>query len=190
MAGQIGAIFCHVLIVLCSTFLAQGPARGWATLGLLMPFLVCSQGCISTVTWLMAAEIFPLSMRGVGTGICMLAAWSSACAVGQLFPVCLEVMLSTLQNKLFLQMSVHNFGQAWTFGGFALLGLISLLLVWLFLPETRNKTLEELEQQFQSGDWAALKKPGATREQRKMKEWRHQQQQKSALGPLKEVEKY
>lgn len=37
----------------------------------------------------MSAEIFPLSMRGIGTGICMLSAWFTACAVSQLFPVSL-----------------------------------------------------------------------------------------------------
>jgi hypothetical protein len=49
------------------------------------------------------------------------------------------------------------------------------------LPETRNKTLEELEQQFQNGDWTALKKEGANKEQRKMAKMRT-----NKLGPLKE----
>lgn len=168
MIGQVGAICMHVLIVICSAVLPQGVARGWTTLGLLLPFLVFSQGCISTVTWLMAAEIFPLSMRGVGTGICMLAAWSSACAVGQLFPI-----------------SVHHFGQAWTFSGFVVLGLISLVFVWQFLPETRNKTLEELEQQFQASDWPALKRAGQSSEERRKKRDRQR-----ALSTVKELDKY
>lgn len=38
-----------------------------------------------------------------------------------------------------------------------------MVFVWLFLPETLNKTLEELEQQFQAGDWTALKRAGEGR---------------------------
>ncbi|CAK5088719.1 unnamed protein product [Meloidogyne enterolobii] len=98
--GQIGTLSAHLAIVVCSAILPYGTARGWATFGLLLPFLAFSQGAISTVTWflqsskffkiilrLMSAEIFPLSMRGIGTGICMLSAWTTACTISQLFPV-------------------------------------------------------------------------------------------------------
>ncbi|KAF7637130.1 MFS domain-containing protein [Meloidogyne graminicola] len=151
ISGQIGTLCSHLLIVICSAILPHGIARGWTTFGLLLPFLVFSQGAISTVTWLMSAEIFPLSMRGIGTGICMLSAWFTACAVSQLFPIC-----------------VNNFGQAFTFSGFIFFGLILLIFTWLYLPETRNKTLEQLEFQFQHGDWKALKQPGISNAERKL----------------------
>nr|CAD2166627.1 unnamed protein product [Meloidogyne enterolobii] len=99
----------------------------------------------------MSAEIFPLSMRGIGTGICMLSAWTTACTISQLFPIC-----------------VNNFGQAFTFSGFFIFGSILLIFTWLYLPETRNKTLEQLECQFQNGDWLALKKPGISNAERRL----------------------
>uniref|UniRef100_A0A914NBT9 Major facilitator superfamily (MFS) profile domain-containing protein n=1 Tax=Meloidogyne incognita TaxID=6306 RepID=A0A914NBT9_MELIC len=149
--GQIGTLSAHLAIVVCSAILPYGTARGWATFGLLLPFLAFSQGAISTVTWLMSAEIFPLSMRGIGTGICMLSAWTTACTISQLFPIC-----------------VNNFGQAITFSGFFIFGSILLIFTWLYLPETRNKTLEQLECQFQNGDWLALKKPGVSNAERRL----------------------
>ncbi|KAL7070942.1 hypothetical protein ACQ4LE_009825 [Meloidogyne hapla] len=149
--GQIGTLITHLFIVVCSAILPHGAARGWTTFGLLLPFLAFSQGAISTVTWLMSAEIFPLSMRGIGTGICMLSAWTTACAISQLFPI-----------------SVNNFGQAFTFSGFVIFGLILLIFTWLYLPETRNKTLEQLECQFQNGDWLALKEAGLSNAERRL----------------------
>ena len=60
------------------------------------------------------------------------------------------------------------YGQAVTFSGFFIIGLILLIFTWLYLPETRNKTLEQLECQFQHGDWLALKKAGISNAERRL----------------------
>uniref|UniRef100_A0A183C6L5 MFS domain-containing protein n=1 Tax=Globodera pallida TaxID=36090 RepID=A0A183C6L5_GLOPA len=151
MAGQMGAIGMDILITLCFTLLPYGPARGWLTLALLLIFLTFAQGCISTVTWLLTAEIFPLHLRGICSGIGMSIAWTTACTIAFLFPI-----------------GTNSIGMAANFAFLAVVGLIFLIFVWRFLPETRNKTLEVLEQQFQVGDWTALKRVG----QGQKKAWR------------------
>ncbi|KAL3109415.1 hypothetical protein niasHT_015260 [Heterodera trifolii] len=51
-------------------------------------------------------------------------------------------------------------GMTVTFYAFAVIGCCAMLFVFHFMPETRRKTLEELERQFQTKDIKALKKHG------------------------------
>ncbi|KAL3085036.1 hypothetical protein niasHS_010105 [Heterodera schachtii] len=153
MTGQIGVIGMNILMAICFGFFPFGPFRGWLTLALLLVFLTFGQGFISTVTWLLTAEIFPLHLRGICSGIGMSVAWGTAFAVTMLIPI-----------------GIHSIGMAANFACLALLGLISLFFVWNFLPETRNKTLEELEKQFQKRDWTALKREGQNERDRMVEE--------------------
>ena len=43
---------------------------------------------------------------------------------------------------------------------FASIGVLAVIFVKLYLPETRGKSLEELEEQFRRGDPAELRRPG------------------------------
>jgi len=51
-------------------------------------------------------------------------------------------------------------GISTTFFIFALIGLVALLFVWGWMPETKGKTLEELERQFHAEDMKVLRLPG------------------------------
>lgn len=85
---------------------------------------------LGPVMWVMLPEIFPNQLRGVAMSITGLANSASSFAVQFFFP-----------------WQLTNFGAAFTFlnyGIFALLGFI--LVIWL-LPETRNKSLEQLERE-------------------------------------------
>ncbi|KAL3091755.1 hypothetical protein niasHT_024337 [Heterodera trifolii] len=146
MIGQFGAVCSHLAIVVCAQCIPEGPTRAWAILGCLLVFLVFFQASIGPVTWLLLAEIFPLEIRGIGMGLSTLAIWVTNCAEGLLFPMALDQL-----------------GYPGTFLLLALLGLFALAFVWRFMPETRRKSLEELEKEFQHGDWQALKKPGEKR---------------------------
>ncbi|MCQ1946835.1 sugar porter family MFS transporter [Arthrobacter sp. zg-Y1116] len=143
MIGQMGTIAALTLIGLFSLLLPEGTGRGFVILALTVSFLAFQQGAISPVTWLMLSEIFPLKIRGLGMGSTAFILWMVNFAVGFSFPV------------LTAGIGISN-----TFFLFAGLGVFAVLFVRAYLPETRGKSLEELERQFHTRDAAALRLPG------------------------------
>lgn len=83
---------------------------------------------LGPVMWVLFSEIFPNRVRGVALGITSVFNSVSSFVVQFLFP-----------------WQLANLGNALTFFIFAGLGLLGLLLVNWLLPETKGKSLEELE---------------------------------------------
>ena len=102
--------------------------RAYAVLAMTVTFLAFQQGAISPVTWLMLSEIFPLKMRGFGLGIAAFALWITNFLVGLTFPVLVDAV------------GVSN-----TFFVFVALGIMAVTFVNRYVPETRGRTLENLE---------------------------------------------
>ena len=88
-------------------------------------FFAFSFGC---VTWTLLSEIYPTHIRGRAMSIATLSLWCGTFVVGQAFPWLLE-----------------NLGGAGVFVLFALMCLPAIIIAWKFLPETKGKTLEEIE---------------------------------------------
>jgi SP family arabinose:H+ symporter-like MFS transporter len=75
-----------------------------------------------------AAEIFPGSIRGRSMALSIMVMWIADTIVGQLTPVLLK-----------------GIGTAYTFWVFALFCLIAFITVYKLLPETKGKSLEQIE---------------------------------------------
>ena len=92
---------------------------------------------IGPVMWVMLSELFPLSVRGLAVSVAGFVNSTVSFLVQLLFPV----QLSSL-------------GSSTTFLIYGAFGLLGLLFVTRFVPETRQKSLEELsfELQQQRGD--------------------------------------
>ena len=81
--------------------------------------------------WVVATELFPNRLRSKGMSVAIVALWSSCAIVTITFPVMLEKLSGGI-----------------TFLIFAIICLANLLYVWQYVPETKGKTLEELEYEF------------------------------------------
>jgi MFS transporter, SP family, major inositol transporter len=134
MTGLIGTTTVLLLIGVFSLVLPAGLPRAFVTLTLTVSFLAFQQGAISPVTWLMLAEIFPLRMRGFCLGIAGLTLWLTNFLVGLTFPMLVSGI--TISNTFFI---------------FGSLGVFALLFVKRFAPETRDRSLEALEEEFRHG---------------------------------------
>jgi major inositol transporter-like SP family MFS transporter len=133
ITGLIGTTTALTLIGILSFVLEGSTALPFVVLSLTVTFLAFQQGAISPVTWLMLSEIFPLKLRGIGMGVTVFCLWITNFLVGFSFPILLSgVGLST------------------TFFIFAVLGIAAITFVNKFLPETKGKSLEQLEQYFRS----------------------------------------
>ena len=102
-----------------------------------LPVLIitlCTIGCyalsLAPVTWVLISEIFPNRVRGIGVSISVSALWSASFVLTFTFPILNRVLGSA--------------GTFWTYSGVCLAGLF---FVFLRVPETKGKTLEEIEQE-------------------------------------------
>jgi major inositol transporter-like SP family MFS transporter len=125
--------------VLGLTFLlGESTARSYIILGAMLLFVAFVQGFIGTLVWLLLSEIFPMTIRGFAMGIAVFVLWTVNALISFVFPI--------LNAGL---------GSTGTFGIFVLVNLLSVVFVYRFVPETRGRTLEELEDDFRALDAAA-----------------------------------
>nr|WP_192704669.1 sugar porter family MFS transporter [Paenibacillus sp. OAS669] len=83
---------------------------------------------LGPVVWVLLAEIFPNRIRGRATAIASMALWAADYVVSQSFPPML-----------------NSAGPAMTFWIFGIMSLITVLFTWRVVPETKGKSLEEIE---------------------------------------------
>jgi MFS transporter, SP family, xylose:H+ symportor len=90
---------------------------------------------IGPVTWVLLSEIFPTKVRGRAMAIATLLLWLANYIVSQTFPI--------LDEHPFLVATFHHGFAFWLY---AAMCLVLIFVVWRWVPETKGKTLEEIEQ--------------------------------------------
>jgi MFS transporter, SP family, arabinose:H+ symporter len=98
-------------------------------LGSIILFLIGFASSTGAVTWVIISEIFPTRVRGQAMGIAVLLIWASDYVVSQTFPMLIE-----------------GIGPGNTFFSYACCAFIGLVFTILAVPETKGRTLEEIEQ--------------------------------------------
>ena len=86
------------------------------------------------VTWVLLSEIFPNRIRGRAMAIAVAAQWISNYLVSWTFP-----MMD--KNSFLIEKFNHGFAY-WIYG---VMAILAMLMIWKFVPETKGKTLEEME---------------------------------------------
>lgn len=133
--GYLLVTVCHVLIGLAYELVPQHAAyRPFLMLALVIAFVGSMQTFLNVATWVILSEIFPLRIRAVGMGIAVFCGWGTNALLSGFFPVLLSAV-----------------GLTSTFFGFAVVNAVALLVFWRVLPETRGRTLEEVEAQLTTG---------------------------------------
>ncbi|MDC9721195.1 MAG: sugar porter family MFS transporter [Urechidicola sp.] len=94
------------------------------------------------VVWVILSEIFPNKIRSIAMSIAVAAQWLANYFVSQTFPI----MVESDANKLQLDGGVWN--NALPYFIFSFFIVIIIIFVWKFIPETKGKTLEEMETLF------------------------------------------
>ena len=85
------------------------------------------------VAWVLLAEMFPNDIRGKALAVAVAAQWISNYLVSWTFP-----MMD--KNSYLLAQFNHGFAY-WIYG---LMGLLATLFIWKYIPETKGKTLEDM----------------------------------------------
>lgn len=105
----------------------------YIVLTLTVVFLAFMQTFIAPVIWVVIAEIYPLRMRATGMGFATFFIWMTVYIVTFVFPI----LISTV-------------GLSGAFFVFASLGVLSLLFVKFYMPETKGLSMEEIERKFRA----------------------------------------
>ena len=104
-------------------------------LALIVLYIAAFGLSVGPVTWVILAEIFPTAVRGRALGLATFFLWTADYAVTQSFP-----MMDAKGGWLVLR-----FGHAFPFYLYAAFCAVLALVVWLFVPETKGRTLEQIE---------------------------------------------
>jgi SP family arabinose:H+ symporter-like MFS transporter len=129
----IGSFGMTLSLSLLIVAVLAGRFQGAVVLTLILAYIAFFAACIGPVFWTLVPEIFPNDMRGLAMTFPVLTQWIANALVVLLFPF-----------------AFHVIGKAATFGFLATMALAQAIFTWICVPETRNKSLEEME-----SHWAA-----------------------------------
>ncbi len=120
---------------LCVIYLVLGVCYFFQITGVFMIVLVvaaiaCYAMTLGPVTWVLLAEIFPNRVRAVAVATSTFALWVGSATLTYTFPL--------------LNVALGSYGTFWIYSAVCLAGF---LFVCLNLPETKGKSLEELEKE-------------------------------------------
>ena len=125
----VGSLGMALTLLALTIAVLLGQFHGTLVLVLILAYLICFCSCIGPVFWTLVPEIFPNNIRGTAMIVPVLTQWVANAIVVLLFPAAL-----------------HRLGQATTFGILAAVSLAQALFTMRYVPETKNRPLEEIEE--------------------------------------------
>ena len=98
---------------------------------LVLAAIACYAMSLAPVTWVVIPEIFPNRVRGQAMSVAVMALWAACFILTYTFPIL---------NK--------SLGASGTFWLYAVICAAGAIFIWIKLPETKGKSLEQIEE-----DW-------------------------------------
>lgn len=92
--------------------------------------IACYAMTLGPITWVLLAELFPNRVRAIAMAVCTFALWTGCFTLTYTFPL--------------LNSWLGSYGTFWTYGAICLAGFLYFVKA---LPETKGKSLEQLEKQ-------------------------------------------
>ena len=144
----IGSLGMATALLLLTLTALTGRFHGAIVLALIMVYLAFFASCIGPVFWTLVPEIFPNYIRATAMTVPVLTQWIANAVVVLFFPL-----------------AFHRIGKAITFGFLAAMAVTQAIFMWFFVPETKNKPLEEIEEFWKTGSASG---PGLDRQTREV----------------------
>ncbi len=129
--GTVGAILSLTIV---GMLFRSGHTEGMMIVGTLCSFVACFAFSMGPIKWVIMSEIFPTKIRGRAMAIATLAVWVTDGIYNQFFPL--------LRNWM---------GISGSFFMFSALLIPQLFFIWKAMPETKGRTLEEIERSWTPG---------------------------------------
>lgn len=107
---------------------ASSSANSFGVLISLLAYIAFFAASLAPVMWVVTSEMYPTRYRGVAMSLSTAISWACTLLVVQFFPWML-----------------NNLGGMVSFGIFAGFSLIAFIFIKLYIPETKGKSLEQIE---------------------------------------------
>lgn len=124
----VGSSVMAVCLLVIGVAFHTGHTSGPLVLVFILIYVAAFAVSLGPVVWVVLSEIFPNHIRGKATAIASMALWTADYVVSQSFPPMLK-----------------SAGPAVTFWIFGAMALITFVFTWRVVPETKGKSLEEIE---------------------------------------------
>jgi len=141
IVGAIGMASCHIIIAIITALdqkdWAKHSAAGWAAVAMVWLFVVHFRYSWGPCAWIVISEIWPISQRPYGIALGASSNWMNNFIVGQVTPLMIKRL---------------------TYGTYIFFGLLTFMgaaFIWIFFPETKGLSLEEMDMLFGSVGIAA-----------------------------------
>jgi len=122
--GASGLACIYTIMGICYYF----QVTGIAVLCLVVAAIACFAMTLGPVVWVVLSEIFPTRMRGMAMAVATFSLWTACFVLTYTFPM--------------LNRGLGSYGIFWLYGVICVIGYI---FVMKMLPETKGKSLEEIE---------------------------------------------
>jgi len=124
----LGSAGMMTMLLGLSTLYFMKQTSGIMVLVFILGYIAFFSASLGPAVWVVIAELFPNRLRSKGMSVAIVILWIACTIVSVTFPI----MLQKLSGGI-------------TFLIFGVICLANSLYVWRYVPETKEKTLEELE---------------------------------------------
>ncbi|MBN2506675.1 MAG: sugar porter family MFS transporter [Verrucomicrobia bacterium] len=132
---MVGAAGMGVCLVAMGCTAQCGEVAGWMV-AFVLGYIACFALSVGPVTWVILSEIFPTRIRGRALSLATFWLWTANFIVSQTFP-----MMEAPESWL-----VHLFHHGFPFYLYGVFCGVLVVVVWRWVPETKGKSLEQIEQ--------------------------------------------
>lgn len=126
--SQLGVIISLFLIVLA--FATESSLVDWLAVGGVLVYIASYSLGMGPITWVLISEIYPFQIRANAMAVMTFLSWLTNYCVVLCFPLILA-----------------GWGSTFAFSLYFLFGVVGLFLFFRFVPETKGKSLEEIERE-------------------------------------------
>ena len=113
---------------------ALGDNLKWMAVGSVVVYIASFAFSLGPIGWIVVSEILPLKIRGLAMSICTVA----------------NMAFNFIVVLTFLPL-INSIGEAWTFWIYGVIGIFCLFFTYYLLPETKGRSLEQIEKNWAEG---------------------------------------
>jgi sugar porter (SP) family MFS transporter len=123
-----GNLGCFISLIVLGSLLGRAGSSSGMKVAAAATFVACFAFSMGPIKWVFMSEVFPTRIRGRAVAISSLAVWTADSVLNQLFPILRD-----------------SWGKNVTFYAFAAILIPQFYFVWKIMPETKGRSLEEIE---------------------------------------------
>ena len=127
-----GNLGCFLSLIALGILLGRPDTPASLKVAAAATFVACFAFSMGPIKWVFMSEVFPTRIRGRAVALSSLAVWTADAVLNQLFPLMRD-----------------HWGKSTTFFVFAAVLIPQFYFVWKIMPETKGRSLEEIEKWWQ-----------------------------------------